>query len=295
VRRLLLALLVVSATTTAASAWGFVAHRIMAENSAAALPAPMAGFYQANMSALSDASIEPDSLLRDKEGEKEARRHYIDLDELSQPPFLDFPMDEQRARELYGDRRVDHAGVLPWRIVNVLDQLREAFRKKDLTGIVSRSGWLSHYVGDACQPLHTTRNFDGQLSCNQGIHAAFETDMVDRLKARYRLETALPASFVPVVIHEPRRFVFGELFASYNLLPDLLRADTDSVAAVKKQRKDYYDELERRAGTLARARMSRAANATANLWYTAWFQAGRPELSAAPLPRSPRVPKATRP
>jgi hypothetical protein len=295
-RRLLLALLVmVPASTTAVSAWGFVAHRIMAENSAASLPAPMAGFYQANMSALSDASIEPDSLLRDKEGEKEARRHFIDLDELSQPPFLDFPMDEQRARELYGDKRVDHAGILPWRIVNVLDQLREAFRKKDLSGIVSRSGWLSHYVGDACQPLHTTRNFDGQLSCNHGIHAAFETDMIDRLKARYRLETAMPSSFVPEVIHEPRRFIFAELFASFNLVPDLLRADTDSVAAVKKQRKDYYEELERRAGTLARARMSRAETATANLWYTAWFQAGRPELPAAPLPRSPRVPRATRP
>lgn len=296
--RLLLTLLVLSASTTVASAWGFVAHRIMVENSAAALPAPMAGFYQANVSGLSDASIEPDSLLRDREGEKEARRHFIDLDELSKPPFADLPIDEQRARELYGDKRVDHAGVLPWRIVNVLNQLREAFRKKDLAGIVSRSGWLSHYVGDACQPLHTTTNFDGQLTCNQGIHSAFETDMIDRLKARYRLESALPSSFLPEVIREPRRFIFGEIFASYGLVPDLLKADTESVAAVKKQRKDYYEELERRLGALARAQMLRAETTTANLWYTAWFQAGRPALPAAPVttPRGPpRVPKAARP
>jgi hypothetical protein len=268
------------ASTTRAAAWGFVAHRIIVENSAAALPSAMSGLYGANLARLSDASIEPDSLLRDKEGEREKRRHYIDLDELSRPPFDDLPFDEDRARQLYGSERVDAAGLLPWRIVGMLDQLRDAFRKKDLAKIISRSGWLSHYVADAYQPLHTTKNFDGQETCNPGVHAAFETDMIDRLKARYRLETALPGSFVPEVIREPRKLIFAEIFSSHARVGEILRADTDSIASVKKQRKDYYEELERRLGPLAREQMSRAAATTVSLWYTAWFQAGRPDLPA---------------
>jgi len=284
----LLALAIAVLTPRPVAAWGYVAHRIVVENAAPALPAPLAAFYAANLRLLSDASIEPDSLLRGREGDKEARRHYFNLDELSRPPFRDLPFDEDEARSMFGDERLERAGHLPWRILSVLDQLRDAHRKKDWAKVVSRSGWLSHYVADSYQPLHTTRNHDGRDSCNQGVHAAFETDMIDRLKARYRLETALPTTFVAEVIREPRRFVFGEILGNYELVDEILRADTAAMLAVKRQRSDYYEEMEGSVGRLARRQMSRAAATTANLWYTAWFQGGRPELPDKPVAREAR-------
>lgn len=286
--RILLVLIAAATGTSHAAAWGFVAHRIVAENSVAALPDPMAGFYKANITAVSDASIEPDTLLRERDGEQEKRRHYIDLDALTRPPFHDLPFDEQEARRLYGSRRVDEAGVLPWRIVGVHAQLREAFREEDPAKIISRSGWLSHYVADAYQPLHTTKNFDGQQTCNRGVHAVFETDLIDRLKARYRRETALPESFAPAVIEETGRFLFSEIFSSYGLVEMILRADTESMDLVKKQRKDYFEEMERQLGSLARSQMRRAEATTVSLWYSAWVESGRPGLPGYPLPRPPR-------
>lgn len=284
-KRLFIATLMMIATTAPASAWGFVAHRIIAENAVVAAPTGMSAFYKSAAERISAASIEPDTILRDKDREREKRRHYIDLDELSRPPFRDIPIDEEKARELYGDERVDAAGTLPWRIMTILGQLKEAFAKKDWEKVVVRSGWLTHYVADAYQPLHTTRNFDGQESCSTGIHAAFETDMVDISKSSYRGSTALAVSFVPEVIREPRRFIFGEIIASYDLVDDILKADLASVAAVKQQRRDYYKELEQRVGALARQQMTRATATTLNLWYTAWSEAGRPPLPAqAPPP-----------
>ena len=288
-KRLVAAAVVMAASVGPAAAWGFVAHRIIAENAAAAAPPGMSIFYKAATERVSAASIEPDSVLKDRDQEREKRRHYIDLDELSRPPFPDLPFDEEKARALYGDERVDGAGTLPWRIMTMLGQLREAFEKKDWEKVVVRSGWLSHYVADAYQPLHTTKNFDGQESCNAGVHAAFETDMIDIGKTRYRASTALSGSFAPEVIREPRRFIFIEIIASYDLVDDVLKADTAALAAVKKQRRDYYEELEQRLGVIARQQMSRATATTLNLWYTAWFEAGRPQLPATVPPPAVRA------
>lgn len=283
-------LAILLASSSQAAAWGFAAHRIVAENAAAAMPPAMAAFYKAETQTLSDASIEPDTILREREGEREKRGHYIDLDELGRPPFRDLPSVEDKARATFGDARVETAGTLPWRIMTVLGQLRDAFRQKDWEKVVRRSGWLSHYVADAYQPLHTTKNHDGQETCNTGVHAAFETDMIDLKKSLYRAGTAPPVSFVPEVIHEPRSFIFTEILGNYDLVDDILAADTEAVASVKKQRKDYYEEMERAIGPLARRQLSRATITVVNLWYTAWSEAGRPELPPS-LPSGPPRPR----
>ena len=289
--RIPIAALALAASVTPASAWGFVAHRIITENAAAAAPAGLAVFFRAETRALSDASIEPDTILRDRDGERESRRHYIDLDALSRPPFADLPFDEDRARAIYGDRRVDEAGTLPWRIATVLGQLRDAFRRKEWDKVIVRAGWLSHYVADSYQPLHSTKNHDGQESCNAGIHTAFETDMIDISKTLYRTGTVPPPSWAPRVIREPRRFVFTEIFSAYDLVDDLLTADTEAMRSVKKERKDYYAELERLAGPLARRQMSRATVTLLDLWYTAWVEAGRPAPPPSLPPERPRPPR----
>jgi hypothetical protein len=270
------------AATDSVGAWGYAAHRIVGRNAAAALPEGMRAFYAAAGPALSDASIEPDSVQKDREGDREKRRHYIDLDELGSPPFADLPVEEGKARALYGAAKLEHAGLLPWRITEVYGMLREAFAERAWDKVVRLSGWLSHYVADAYQPLHTTRNHDGQASCNLGIHAAFETDMIDRGKALYMKETAAPASFTPRAIAEPGRFMLAEIVESFDLVDEVLGADTQAVLAVKRQRKDYYAELESRAGPIARRQLGKAVQTSASLWYSAWTEAGSPPLPGRP-------------
>lgn len=43
------------------------------------------------------------------------------------------------------------------------------------------AGFLGHYVSDMSQPLHTTENYDGQMTEQKGVHAFFEDVMVDAL------------------------------------------------------------------------------------------------------------------
>jgi len=271
----------IGAATGPAGAWGFVAHRIVAENAVGTLPPELAAIYAPEASRVSDASIEPDTLLRAREKEVESRRHFIDLDRLDRPPFDRIPRDEDAARRLYGDRKLERAGLLPWRVLKMRNALRDAFRAGDLSRVLTLSGWLSHYVADACQPLHTTSNYDGQRTGNTGVHAAFETDMIDRRKAAYRLESepSRPVSFGPIA--DPRALIFEVILESHRGVDPILEADTAAVLAVKKQRADYYERMEALAGTIARGRLTRAVELTARFWYDAWQEAGRPRLREA--------------
>ncbi len=261
-----------------AAAWGFAAHRIVAESATEAMPAELAHFYRSGRTALSSASIEPDSILKERDGEVEKRRHYIDLEELGRPPFEGFPTDEATARRRFGDELVESAGTLPWRVVEVHRDLVRALRAGDWTRAIQLSGWLSHYVADAFQPLHTTGNHDGQKTCNHGIHAAFETDLIDRSKSVYRAAAALPAGFRAEAIEDPGAFIVAAIREAHTLVREILSADTAAVRAVKRERSDYYEELERRAGPLARAQIKGAAAACVSLCWSAWVGAGRPAL-----------------
>ena len=166
-------------------------------------------------------------------------------------------------------------------------QLREAFRDKDWRKAIVRSGWLAHYIADAYQPLHTTKNHDGDESCNQGVHAAFETDMIDRRKALYRTQTLPEPGLDPGVVEDPARFILTEMIGNYDLVDDILVADTQAVRAVKKQRKDYYEEMERQVGPLARRQMSRAAAVFIAFCHAAWLQAGQPAPPSTSLKQRP--------
>jgi len=277
---------VLAASTGAVSAWGFVAHRIVTENAVAVLPPGLAPYYADAASRLSDASIEPDTILRKRDGDLEGRRHFIDLDRLDRPPFDRIPRDEKKARARYGDRRLDRAGLLPWRVSRVREDLRDAFRAGDVARVLTLSGWLSHYVADACQPLHTTSNYDGQKTGNKGLHAAFETDMIDRRKAAYRVETAPDAPPDFRAIPDPQRLIFDVIVESNRSVAALLRADTRAMLAVKKRRADYFERMEELAGPIARDRLSRAVTLVALFWYDAWREAGRPAPPPSGRPRS---------
>lgn len=273
--------------------WGFDAHRIIARSAAAAMPEPLAGFYRARVQRVASASIEPDSRLRQQFKDVEDRRHYLDMDELSRPPFGDIPASESAARARFG-ARLEKAGGLPWRVAEVHDLLRDAFTRRDAADCARLSGWLAHYVADASQPLHTTRNHDGQLTGNRGIHAAFETDLIGRRREAYADRARLPASFSPRRVDEPAAFILEEMARAHDKVDEVLRADSQAVLLVKKQGKDYLESLEARAGELAGARLREAAANVASLWYSAWVQAGKPEPPAsAPRRRKAKATAAT--
>ena len=66
-------------------------------------------------------------------------------------------------------------GIVPWHIQKVYNRLVKAFEEKDIDYILKNSADLGHYVSDAHVPLHTTENYNGQLTNQKGIHAFWES------------------------------------------------------------------------------------------------------------------------
>ena len=56
----------------------------------------------------------------------------------------------------------------------------EALRAGDWTSAVTWAADLGHYTADSHQPLHCTKNYDGQNTGNDGVHFRFEVMMMDR-------------------------------------------------------------------------------------------------------------------
>lgn len=84
-------------------------------------------------------------------------------------------------------------GLLPFRVWQIYRKMVE-FLPNDLTSFVAAAGILSHYVGDACQPLHSSYHSNGyseqattaptnkrdgtqgekKIWPGQGVHSAYE-------------------------------------------------------------------------------------------------------------------------
>jgi hypothetical protein len=69
---------------------------------------------------------------------------------------------------------------LPFRIWQIYDEMVEFVQQKKLVDFVCAAGIMAHYVGDACQPLHTSQLHDGPPGEHSGVHSAFESTMLDK-------------------------------------------------------------------------------------------------------------------
>lgn len=95
-----------------------------------------------------------------------------------------------------GATKQSSRGLLPFRVWQFYDAMVYYVSKREYDHFVAAAGILAHFVGDACQTLHGSQYSDGyrdqaeetttstgrpkQVWPAQGVHAAYEDDMVDR-------------------------------------------------------------------------------------------------------------------
>jgi hypothetical protein len=166
-----------------ARAWGLAAHAMIARQAVESTPGALRAFLRENREQVVDRVLEPDTVLKERYGQSERIRHYVDLEVLSRAPFTDIPSDDDAARARYGRARLEKAGILPWNAEQLYGRLVKAMKRRDGREIVRLAGILGHYVADAFAPLHSTRNYDGQLTGNGGIHERYETEWICCLSA----------------------------------------------------------------------------------------------------------------
>ncbi len=268
-----------------ALAWGPEGHRAITQYAIWNLPpGELRWVFDAWAPELQEASLDPDRRRDRVPGE--AVRHFFSA-ELYQPwPFPSFPMSLEEARKRYGPDTLATGGVLPWAIEASYRELVRALRKGEKAAVLRAAGDLAHYLGDAHQPLHTTLDFDGQSWLNGGIHALFESTLLEAYLDQRSVYRPRPA----------RRVEEGPLALAFEVIREgypLVRALNQELWKAKR----LYSEFDRRFyrmlwtgvfGETARVQLRRAGGRLASLYQTAWEEAGRPGLTnrEAPWPRA---------
>ena len=164
-------------------AWGFYAHKLINRLAVFSLPPEMIVFYKPNIHFLEDHAVDPDKRRYAVYGE--APRHYIDLDHYPSDSLDHLAFYWKDAVERFSIDTLMQRGIVPWQIVRVYHQLTRAFMEKDPARILKLSADLGHYIGDANVPLHTTSNYNGQLTGQHGIHGFWESRIPELYASRY--------------------------------------------------------------------------------------------------------------
>src|SRR5690242_16771149 len=133
----------------------------------------MVPFYKKNIRYIEESAVNPDR--RRYIAPDEAPRHFIDLDNYGDSAIFKLPRYWNQAVEKFGEDSLNAHGILPWNIQRVYLQLKDAFFIRNPDRILKLSADLGHYIADAHVPLHTTRNYNGQLTNQIGIHAFWES------------------------------------------------------------------------------------------------------------------------
>ena len=292
---LLLAALLLAHGT--AGAWGFFGHRTITQVAVYELPAAMQAFYYRHLAEVVRLSTSPDE--RRNTDPTEAPKHFIDMDHYSEDdPFGRVPRQYDKAVEKFSADTLKKYGTVPWTILETQQSLTEAFRQRDTVGIVRYSAELSHYVGDAFVPLHTTINYDGQLTDQKGLHGLWESQLPERFINEYKLDGE-PAKYVKdplaavwTVLQQSYGFL-GETFDRASKIEKVMKPDVRYTFAHKygKTSRRYSDAFadayHKGVGGMVSYRLKGAPTLVASLWLTAWQDAGKPDLGTMMTPSKP--------
>lgn len=285
---LLALLLLVPASS---EAWGFTAHKAIADRFIALLPEALRPLFEKHRAFIIERSVDPD-MWRNAGFESEPPNHFLDMDHkaFGPYPFEGLPREYDAAVQKFGREFVHEQGLLPWRVQEFYGKLQRAFEGLGrenpspylLTDIVYFSAITAHYISDGHVPLHAVVNYDGQLTNQHGLHSRWESELFERNQAAVKVA---PAAVSPVM--KPRDFVFEVLLASNKLAAGVLEADAAAAAGREEYDNEYFAEFSRRQLPTLERRFNESIAAVAATIAGAWAQAGRPAVPVE-LPRTPR-------
>jgi len=270
--------------------WGFYGHRKINRMAVFTLPPEMIGFYKNNIEFISHHAVDPDK--RRYASSEEAPRHYIDIDHYAsngEDPFELVPMKWNEAVEKYSEDTLKAYGIVPWHINRMLTWLTKAFEENNAAKIVSISADIGHYIADAHVPLHTTENYNGQLTDQKGIHGLWESRIPELTADKFDYLVGRS-----IYIGDPLKEIWKAVKESHSYLDSVLliekklsqqfpsdqkyTVETRGASTVRQYSQQYALTYSKRMGNMVEQRMQKAIAMVGSMWYTAWVNAGQPDL-----------------
>ncbi|MFD2246533.1 zinc dependent phospholipase C family protein [Pontibacter ruber] len=269
--------------------WGFFAHQRINRLAVFSLPPEMVGFYKKHIRYITENAVNPDKRRYAVKGE--APRHYIDLDMYGDSALHKLPRFWQQAVEKYTEDTLMAYGIVPWHINLMKYQLTQAFKERNLDRILRLSADMGHYVADACVPLHTTHNYNGQLTGQHGIHGFWESRLPELLSDNYDFFVGQAA-----YIEQPQLKAWDLVASAHLALDSVLRFERELTQAYAEEKKygfevrnnlttkvysrEFSEAYHDRLNGQVERQMRLAVQTVAGYWYTAWVDAGQPDLQA---------------
>jgi len=301
-----------------AGAWGPTGHRVVSRAAILALPSDVPSFVARQIDWIGSRSVLADSWRGPHEPFAKASEDPNHVWYMEQFAFLttiprsrdEFVLavydEHRRLRESDPQKaaltNVHYTGTLPYAATEGYERLKVAFRNwrelkaanQDATFMEQDAafyvGWLSHYVADAAQPLHSTVRHDGWVGPNPNgyttsgeIHWLFENTFVDRMNLHERdIQSRIPATAATV----------ADPFSA--MLAHLERAHTrvERVYALEHQQAFATGESPQ-ARELVYTTIADAATLLRDLIYTAWVSSSDlvPSYDADGFTNSPKNPR----
>lgn len=278
--------------------WGIVGHERINKAAVMALPHPLQVFFYNHIDFITQEASVPDIRKYALNYKDENPRHYFDMENFGSADSLPQTMEEVKKK--YDAKFLNTNGILPWYIEEMMVKLTKAFKDKNRAEILFLAADLGHYVGDAHMPLHTSANHDGQLTDQKGIHSLWESRLPELFAKNYKLNVP-QAQYYPDV-HKATWDMINDTHTLVQPLLDVdkkLRTSTpenqifemDAAGKVLKSKyntpifsDEYSKKLHKELNGMVEKQMKKAIAATASFWYTAWVNAGKPDLSDLDAP-----------
>ncbi|MEQ8473428.1 MAG: zinc dependent phospholipase C family protein [Marinoscillum sp.] len=268
--------------------WGFFAHQRINRLAVFTLPPEMIRFYKHNIQYITEKAVNPDK--RRYVMKEEAPRHYIDLDVYGDSAISKMPRYWGDAVEMYTEDTLMAYGIVPWHINLVKYQLTQAFLSRDIDRILKYSADIGHYIADANVPLHTTENYNGQLTGQYGIHGFWESRLPELFFEDYDLFVG-KATY----LENTQLAAWQAVEGAHAALDSVLKFEKTLTQSYSEDKKYSYEERgattvrvyaydfsedyhEMLDGMVAR-QMRRSIKMIGDFWFTSWVDAGQPNLN----------------
>ena len=246
--------------------------------------------YKTHLDYLTEHAVGPDERRYAVDGE--APKHFIDIDHYGTYPFDNVPRGWEEAVEVLSEDTLLAYGILPYQLPKEFFKLKQAFEEGNLERILRYSADIGHYIGDAHVPLHTTENYNGQMTGQKGIHGFWESRLPELYGQRY--DFFVGRCYYIEDVHQEG---WDAVLESHRALDSVLQFERQLHDRFSPDKKYGYES---RNGITVRAysrpysaayhqmldgmverRMCQAIRRIGSYWYTAWQAAGSPNL--APL------------
>ena len=269
--------------------WGFYAHKKINYYAVFLLPPQMMVLFKPQIDFLTEHAVDPDK--RRYAVKQEGPRHYIDIDHYGHYPYDSLPRKWNDAVTKFSEDSLNTYGIVPWWLQTMLGRLTKAFKEKNQATILKYAAEIGHYIADSHVPLHANTNHNGQYTNQKGIHGFWESRIPELLaekdwdffigKAQYIKN---PADYIWKRVLESA--AASDTVLNYEKeLSKIFPADQkysfeDRNGIIMRQYSTAFSKAyDTKMRGMVERRMRQSIFAVASFWYTAWVNAGQPDLT----------------